>query len=219
MFALFCFVKNFSQHSLFLIKAKYLLTIRNDYFCTTYLIVGFGTVVPKTILGKMVTIIYAFPAIGITMTLNVYMGKFFVDCTSILVILFYTKVLKRTNISKLSLKVFCTQVILAAVLCILYGLSCQWQFPEKFQNFETSLYFAFTTFSTIGFGDYSLDYEVLFTENFAPYGLTIGSLIFYIGLGVMASVLASLGDLIVYKSSKNMKEKKKNDENKSEGTI
>ena len=115
------------------------------------LLLGYGHITPKTQLGQGITIIACLLGIPITMLALKTAGELLATCIKLLVVKTETVLLKRAEPKHLKKKTFLAACTLMAVLYILISVSAV--YLEKW-SFVEGLYSWFTTFTTIGFGDY-----------------------------------------------------------------
>ena len=115
------------------------------------LLLGYGHITPKTPLGQGITIIFCVFGIPITMLALKTTGELLATCIKFLVLKTETVILKRTEPKHVKKKTFFVASTLMVVLLISTGASAVY-----FENwtFIEGLYAWFTTFTTIGFGDY-----------------------------------------------------------------
>lgn len=115
------------------------------------MLLGYGHITPKTPFGQGITIIVCIVGIPITMLALKTMGELLATCIRYLVLKTETVLFKRAELKHVKKKTFLVACTLMAVLLILTAVSAiyleNWTFIE-------GLYAWFTTFTTIGFGDY-----------------------------------------------------------------
>ena len=118
-----------------------------------FLLLGYGHITPKTPLGQGITIIICIVGIPITVLALKTTGELLASCIRYLVLKTETVLLKRAEPKHVKKKTFLVACTLMALLLVLTGVSAtyleNWTFIE-------GLYAWFTTFTTIGFGDYVL---------------------------------------------------------------
>lgn len=149
--------------------------------------IGYGNIVPRTDLGRLFLVAYAFVGIpGTCLTLKT-MGDKITDTVTYLFITFEQRLLKRPHPQKVKLKVALGTVTLTLALVLpLVALAIKlrhegWSYIECF-------YFTFVTLSTIGFGDYLPQFE----KN-ADFLFLILALI---GLSCVSSIFCSMNNFI-----------------------
>ena len=112
---------------------------------------GYGHITPQTPLGQGITIIFCFFGIPITMLFLKTTGELWANAIRYLVLKTETIILKRTEPKHVKRKTFIVGSTLMVVLFISTGASAvsleNWTFIE-------GMYAWFTTFTTIGFGDF-----------------------------------------------------------------
>jgi len=115
------------------------------------LLLGYGHITPETPLGQGITIIFCAVGIPITMLFLKTTGELLATFIKYLVLKTETVILKRTEPKHVKKKTFFVASALMFVLLISTGVSAVY-----FENwtFIEGLYAWFTTFTTIGFGDY-----------------------------------------------------------------
>jgi len=112
---------------------------------------GYGHITPQTPLGQGITIIFCLFGIPITMLALKTTGELLATSIKYFVLKTETVILKRTEPKHVKKKTFFVATTLMLVLLISTGASAvyleNWTFIE-------GLYVWFTTFTTIGFGDF-----------------------------------------------------------------
>ncbi|XP_066911098.1 potassium channel subfamily K member 9-like [Clytia hemisphaerica] len=171
--------------------------------------VGYGYDVPKSELGKVLTIVYAIVGIPIATGSVVFCGRFITAIIKYLIIFFESKVLKRDEIVKFKPKVIIIQVVLAIKFILLLALFYK-KTGLKHLSFFNSFYFTFISISTIGFGDIKYNFREYL--DYTPLERTISDLVlymlFYISFSLLASIISScvtLGTDSSYKKFKIVK--------------
>ena len=114
---------------------------------------GYGVTVTKSTLGRMLTILYALISIPCTSATLIYCGRLIVGIIKFLVVTFEGKLLKRKRIHYFQRKFITLQLLATVGSVMLFAYYHNSIVMSDDQNFLTSLYFAFVTVSTIGFGD------------------------------------------------------------------
>ena len=112
---------------------------------------GYGNITPQTPLGQGITIIFCFFGIPLTLLALKTTGELLATCIKFLVLKTETAILKRTEPKHVKTKTVFVTITLLVFLLISTGASAVY-----FENwtFIEGLYVWFTTFTTIGFGDY-----------------------------------------------------------------
>ncbi|XP_057297023.1 potassium channel subfamily K member 2-like [Hydractinia symbiolongicarpus] len=164
--------------------------------------IGYGNVVTRSDTGKIVTMIYAIPGIALTAGTYLPAARGLIAMTKYFLIVFEISFLKRKNIKLFPIKVFVIQTCLAILLMLWCSLLSTLKQLEGF-SLLNSIYFSFISLTTIGFGDYYYKYERYIKQ---PWLFFPAMLSFFSGMGMFASVVSSLGDVL---SSYSTNEKKK----------
>lgn len=163
-------------------------------------LLGYGHITPKTSLGQGVTIITCLLGIPIAMLAFKTLGELCATFFTFLVIKTETIALRRTELKHLKKKTFFVACLLLIVLITLASVSTifleHWTFME-------GLYAWFTTFTTIGFGDYVLfrSYSIklaqgdISTTSLLLKGLTF-TVPYIVGLSLMSCILTCLVDSV-----------------------
>lgn len=155
---------------------------------------GYGHVVPASTLGKIVTMIYALPAIGVTVTMYSYAGKFINTVTKLFFVYLEIHLLKHKRIHNCSAKAFGGQIFFALSSLLILGGLITYTEREMALSFSDSLYYGFITLTTIGFGDIYIPPERLMEE---PWVFVIRLLVFFMGMGAVASAITGLSDMMM----------------------
>ena len=158
-------------------------------------LLGYGHITPETPLGQIVTVLYTFLGVPLTMLTLKTMGKMVSKLVYDFVYAIETKLLSRTrprNIKKKS--VFVTFALMILIVCLggLEGMYVEgWTFVEGF-------YAWFATLSTLGYGDYVPGWSVLLQveESSNPKSqLNLVLIIFISALPSMAALCVVAGFL------------------------
>ena len=167
-----------------------------------FVFTGFGNITPKTPLGQGVTIIFCLLGIPITMLAMKTSGELLATGIRFLVIKTDTVVLKRAEPKHIKGKTFFLSSALIVFLQLI--LACvSTSYIETDWSFLESLYAWFTTFTTIGFGDYV--HMESFSSKTAHGEMSKARLIFYgillslpyvAGLSLMSCILTCLVDSV-----------------------
>lgn len=164
------------------------------------LFVGYGNLTPKTELGQGLTILYCLIGLPISMLAFKTTGEVIAGGIKRAVIVTETRYLKREVPVHLKMKTFVSSVFAMIVLLLLATLSTI--FLEKW-SFVESLYAWFTTFTTIGFGDYiqfqsvakEVDQGTTSTLSLAGYGILF-ILPYLCGLSLVSCILSCVVDSV-----------------------
>ena len=164
-----------------------------------FIFAGYGDVVPKTDLGKIFVIIIASIAIPVHIMLIASMG-----CHLNALILRIRHFIRRKCFRLLEMpKKDLTNATIIAML-LLFWLAIGGLLASKIQSWSyvSGLYFAFVTFSTIGYGDFTLDAKKLgiFGELVAWYTT--------IGLCLAAGVTDALVEALSYRALRQVSSQK-----------
>ena len=142
-------------------------------------------------MGKVLTVIFAIPAISMSTITYIYCGNMVKAIVKITIVSFEVRILKRRVIRKLNLKTFCMQLCVCnAFILMLSGFSYYSQSMNL--SLVDSFYFNMVTLLTIGFGDIVFDLEYMVGN---VHVFLMGNIAFIFGLGTLASLIASLCDL------------------------
>lgn len=162
--------------------------------------IGFGNITPKTPLGQGITIIFCLIGIPLTMLALKSAGEIMACGIRFLVIKVETGVLKNDTPKHVKVKIFLSAV---SLLIILFLLTSAFSVLIENWSYLKSLYAWFTTFTTIGFGDY------IHLDSFARkaargeipnyrvvlYGL-VSSFPYLMGLSLVSCILSCLVDSV-----------------------
>ncbi|KAL9966748.1 hypothetical protein ACROYT_G024867 [Oculina patagonica] len=172
----------------------------NEFVFAALTTVGYGHITPKTPLGQGITIIMCVVGIPLTVLALKTMGELLTACIRHLVLKTETVLLKRAEPKHVKKKTFLVACTLMTTLLILTAVSSiyleNWTFIE-------GLYAWFTTFTTIGFGDYVLfeslarkvDQGKASEDQFIVHGFVF-TLPYLIGLSLTSCILNCLVDSV-----------------------
>ena len=116
--------------------------------------IGYGSKVPKTMLGKLVLIPYSIFGIGIVLAFFGLVGSIIKSFILKCIDSFERHVLKRDQVRNKESKVLIVTIILIFICNVVGALMYSYTTGV---DFITSIYFVYVTFSTIGFGDYNMN--------------------------------------------------------------
>ncbi|PFX22272.1 Potassium channel subfamily K member 3 [Stylophora pistillata] len=122
-----------------------------DFVFAAITTIGYGYITPKTSLGQGITIVTCLFGIPISMLAFKTAGELISSLLRYLIIKAETVLLKRGEPKHVKKKTFLAASALAVALHISFATSSTYR---EGWSFITSLYAWFTTFTTIGFGDY-----------------------------------------------------------------
>ena len=155
----------------------------NEFF----LLLGYGNIVPKTVLGRLFCVFYALIGIpGTCLTLKA-VGDKITELFTRLEITFEKRLLKRPHPKKVETKVAITTIVITVVF-LLPLLSLIVKVRHEEWSYIESFYFTFITLSTIGFGDYLPHFDKEF-----DYILV---LVAFVGLAFVSSIFCSMNTVL-----------------------
>ena len=175
--------------------------MKNLLFLVPFLFVGYGVVVPRSNTGKIFTMFYAVPGISLAVATYSYASCALIGITKCLLILLEIIFLKRKRIHNFNIKILICQIFMA--LSTLF-IEAAFHSLKELENYSylDAVYFTFITLTTIGFGDF--DYE--FRKHVEkPYFFLIVATIFLLGLGLVASVVSSMAEILLSAEEDEMK--------------
>ena len=165
-------------------------------------LLGYGHITPETPLGQIVTVLYTFLGVPLTMLTLKTMGKMVSKLVYDFVYAIETKLLSRTrprNIKKKSVFVTFALMILTVCLGGLEGMYVEgWTFVESFYTW-------FATLSTLGYGDYVLGWSVLLQVEESSNPKSQLNLVLIIFISALSSMQAVW--LLVFQTRNKIREK------------
>ena len=153
-------------------------------------------------MGKIVTIIYGVPAIAFCMTLYIYSGNIVKSLVTLALIITHKRLFDTPKVHKLKIKVLIGEMVTSVVLLMLFAFPSNMATPEPLDYLD-SIYFAFATITTIGFGDYSYNSEVV-SRNFIWF--LAHALMFCFATGSITSIVTSLNGIFTEKTEEQQRE-------------
>lgn len=168
----------------------------------------------RSLLGKIMTMLYAIPAIGVTVTMYSYAGKFINNITKIVLLLLEINLLKHERISHCAIKAFVGQILFSLFSLFILGMLVHHGNYKELSLID-SVYYGFITLTTIGFGDVYIPPEQLLES---PVVFVTRLFIFFFGMGAVASVITSFGDLMAVQKNEVCPKKAAKDHEKLDHT-
>lgn len=165
------------------------------------LFTGYGHIVPRTLAGKLVCILYALVGIPLTGFFLRTVGN---ELTNFLAfsIKYWERRLYNREAEKIEMKSAITASLLVVFMLCLGGLI--FALTESW-NYSDSFYYCFISLTTIGFGDLipGLTRDQSYDNVGVSLTAELAALMYYvIGLSVMSGVILSLSNLIEEKTKK-----------------
>ena len=165
----------------------------NLYLIIYFLFVGYGVVVPRSNTGKIFTMFYAVPGISLAVATYSYAACALTGITKCLLILLEIIFLKRKRIHHFNIKILTCQIFMALSMLFIEAAFHSYKELENYSYLD-AVYFKFVTLTTIGFGDLSLNIK---KHAEKPYLFFVVAIIFLLGLGLVASVVSSVAEILL----------------------
>jgi len=152
-----------------------------------FLLLGYGNVVPKTVLGRLFCVFYALFGIPATCLTLKAVGDMITELSTRLEITFEKRLLKRPHPQKVETKVAISSIVIVVVF-LLPLMSFIVKVRHEEWSFIESFYFTFITLSTIGFGDYLPSFH-----KDSDYILVLAA---FVGLAFVTSIFCSMNSVL-----------------------
>ncbi|KAI3662492.1 hypothetical protein MP638_003632 [Amoeboaphelidium occidentale] len=150
----------------------------SSYFLViSFSTVGYGNVVPTTIAGKYLLILFGLFSIGLLASILGFIGKFVVKGASRLASSLFKH--SETEPNEDYIKRVTGSIVIAIALVVWFVGAAAFSALESW-SYTDSLYFCFVTLSTIGYGDFVPQ---------TPGGLILVNYYVFLGIGIFASLL------------------------------
>ena len=166
--------------------------MKKNIYCVFVLFVGYGVVVPLSNTGKIATMFYAVPGIALAITTYSYGAWGLSGITKCFLILIEIKILKRKKINYFKIKILTCQIVLTLSVLFIEAAFHSYKELENYSYLD-AVYFTFVSITTIGFGDFEYNF-IKHAEK--PYFFVIVAFIFVIGLGLVASIVSTVADIL-----------------------
>ncbi|XP_057302919.1 open rectifier potassium channel protein 1-like [Hydractinia symbiolongicarpus] len=158
-----------------------------QYTFTVCSTIGYGNVAPLTDIGKFLTIAYAIPGIAIAVTAYAYVGRLINVLTQFSIVYVQLKICGKARVTRLLLKVLLFQTIITVVVILLFASMVSLKQTENLRYID-AVYFAFISFTTIGFGDFNYDFGKYIDKLHLIIPI---NLLFIVGLGLVVSLVTT----------------------------
>ena len=135
---------------------------------------------------------YAVPGIALAITTYSYGAWGLSGITKCFLILVEIKILKRKKINYFNIKILTCQIVMTVSVLFLQAAFHSYKELENYSYLD-AVYFTFVSLTTIGFGDFEYNF-IKHAEK--PYFFVIVGFIFLIGLGLVASIVSTMADIL-----------------------
>ena len=169
-------------------------------FLLLYPYAGYGHITPETPLGQICTVLYCFVGLPISMLTLKTLGKVFSKMINKFIYMVETKVLGRRRPRGVKIKSFF--LIFAVMVLILCAFGLTQSYLEGW-TFLEGVYAWFVTLSTIGYGDYVPNWDLLLRWEESIHSKIILGLVIsasalpgMVALSVVSGVLNSLAEAL-----------------------
>ena len=162
------------------------------YFEAFNFLLGFGHVVTRSMTGRIVTLFYIIPTIAFTMVMYIHAANVIITIAKMAILHFETRVLGRTKVHYATAKVFGLQLTVTTMLVIGSSLFYAYNGIQE-MTFLEALYFTITSLTTIGFGDFTLDFGLYLNQI---HMFVVLCFLWFFGMGMVASIIAGLSEVV-----------------------
>ncbi|XP_078377569.1 potassium channel subfamily K member 15-like isoform X2 [Oculina patagonica] len=169
-------------------KADWSILNGLTFTITSLTTIGYGHITPETALGQIVTVVYCFVGLPISMLTLKTLGEIISKVVYKFVYMVETKVFCRRRPRRVKIKSFFVTFTLMILTLCLGGIT---QIYMESWTFIEGFYAWFATLSTIGYGDYIPSWNLVKNSEDLPVSKTS------LGLIISASALPSLAALSV----------------------
>lgn len=135
---------------------------------------------------------YLVPTIAFTIVTYIHAANMLITVSKIIILLFETRLWKKERVRYYQEKVFALQMLVTLLLIIGSAFFYTFNKIDKL-TFLDSMYFTLTSLTTIGFGDFTLDFTLYLSQ---PHQFLILSFLWFFGMGMVASIIAGLGEMV-----------------------
>uniref|UniRef100_A0A7M5WYM0 Potassium channel domain-containing protein n=1 Tax=Clytia hemisphaerica TaxID=252671 RepID=A0A7M5WYM0_9CNID len=159
-----------------------------DYTYSIAFTIGFGHVVPYSDLGKIVTMLYALPAVGLTLVLYSYAADILIMVTYLVTAKIEKRFLNKIRICKY--KTTMVQVFLS--IFGFFGMSIILMLEGERKTLD-NFYLCFISLTTIGFGD------IIYSSKDSlknPWIYVPQLIVFLFTMATVASTLSAVSELL-----------------------
>ena len=153
---------------------------------------GFGNVVTKTDTGKIATMFYAIPGIGLAVTTYSILAKGLLSITKIVIYFLEIKLLSRQVIKFFNLKVLAVQVTMIIVFIFTLASISTLDETENYRFLDV-VHFVVTTLTTIGFGDFEFN-AIAYHQRVHLFVISV--VCYFGGFSLVASLITVVSEMM-----------------------
>ena len=162
------------------------------FFCF-FAIQGFGRIVPYSDLGKLVTMLYALPTIGLTLVLYAYGADVLLMLSYIGTAKFERRMRSNKNVTVCKYKTSMIQISIALISFFLMTIILIIDGPSDRSTLD-SFYLCFISVTTIGFGDITYNSKLHLIKT--PWWYLPQLIFFLLTMSIVASALSAISDIL-----------------------
>ena len=144
---------------------------------------GFGHIVPRTNLGKMLTMVLSIIGIPFQVALFALEGEIINNAIGSILTTFEVGFLRRTEVKHKARKQLIATIMLTIVVWTLWAMYLK--FHEGDHSFLDCMYYVFQVITTIGYGD------IVIVPALSAYDIVSQSFTGILGMSTMASLISS----------------------------
>lgn len=126
------------------------------------------------------------------MVMYIHAANVIITIAKMAILHFETRLLGRTKVHYATAKVFGLQLTVTTILVIGSSLFYAYNGIQK-MSFLEALYFTITSLTTIGFGDFTLNFELYLNK---VHMFVVLCFLWFFGMGMVASIIAGLSEVV-----------------------
>ena len=170
-------------------------SLRYPFKVYHFIFKGFGNIVTRSMLGKLMTMISMLPLIVLNTIYYCYFGNSAMTVLKLVIIAIESRIFKHKTITRFQRKLILSQLILMVAIISGYVLLIKRTSMKNETDFDI-IYAAFVVFSTIGFGDVVYNRREFSEVEGFEFFIFFHQLFFVAAFAMVASLITTVIEII-----------------------